>query len=434
MDFVYFCTTLMAAWFAYNLYWPNYKSERGMVPSFFAGWIIGEAIPHIIIAQAIATMLFAMVGAIHGIWGKLGILITIGAWIAMLGHYATSLRAKHVVEGALKAALGRNYQQAISPLVQTDLNKGIDLESIAKPWRWDRADVKRVKNIKYDSKDGFNLKLDIYHHHSLPQNCPILFQIHGGAWTYQRGSKNEQARPLMNHLAAHGWVCVSVDYRLSPKATFPEHIVDCKKAFAWVKEHIHQYGGNPDFVLVTGGSAGGHLSALFALSANDPKFQPGFENVDTTVQGCIPFYGVYDFTNTHDLHANAMLSKLLHRSIMKSSIQDNRERYVDASPLHRIHEDAPPFFIIHGDSDTLAPKEEARMFVEELRKTSNQVVAYAEIEGAQHAFDIFPSIRSEYCKLGIEHFSNYLYSQHLAKQKVSNPVTDKLVTLAVRNE
>ena len=112
---------------------------------------------------------------------------------------------------------------------------------------------------------------------------------------------------------------------------------------------------------------------------------------------------------------------------MKQSKKTHEESYLAASPLHRIHEGAPPFFIIHGDSDTLTPKDEARKFVEELKAKSNQAVAYAEITGAQHAFDIFPSIRSEYCKLGIEHFMNYVYSQHLAKQ---NEVTETIAQIS----
>ena len=74
------------------------------------------------------------------------------------------------------------------------------------------------------------------------------------------GSKNEQALPLMNHMALRGWICVSTDYRLSPTSTFPEAIIDCKEALAWIKENIAEYGGDPEFIVVTGGSAGGHLS------------------------------------------------------------------------------------------------------------------------------------------------------------------------------
>ena len=56
--------------------------------------------------------------------------------------------------------------------------------------------------------------------------------------------------------------------------------------------HIAEYGGDPDFVAITGGSAGGHLSSLAALTASDPAFHPGFEDIDTRLQAAIPFYGV----------------------------------------------------------------------------------------------------------------------------------------------
>src|SRR3989442_2578192 len=100
--------------------------------------------------------------------------------------------------------------------------------------------------------------------------------------------------PLMLPLAAEGWVCVAANYRLSPRAAFPEHLIDCKLALRWVREHIESFGGDPDFVVVTGGSAGGHLAALVALTANAPEYQPGFEDTDTSVTACVPFYGVYD--------------------------------------------------------------------------------------------------------------------------------------------
>src|SRR4029450_4266482 len=66
------------------------------------------------------------------------------------------------------------------------------------------------------------------------------------------------------------------------------------RALRWIRERMAEYGGDPDFVVVTGGSAGGHLAALLALTPNDPEFQPGFEDVDTSVTACVPFYGVYD--------------------------------------------------------------------------------------------------------------------------------------------
>ena len=126
------------------------------------------------------------------------------------------------------------------------------------------------------------------------RGAPVLVYIHGGAWVI--GDKREQGLPLLHELARRGWVTVTINYRLSPKATWPDHIVDCKRAVAWVREHIAEYGGDPGFIAVSGGSAGGHLSALVALTPGDPAFQPGFEEADASVDACVPFYGVYDMT------------------------------------------------------------------------------------------------------------------------------------------
>lgn len=67
---------------------------------------------------------------------------------------------------------------------------------------------------------------------------------------------------------------------------------------AWTKEYIAEYGGDQDWIAITGGSAGGHLSSLAALTRNDPQFRPGFEQADTRVQAAVPFFGVYDFTRS----------------------------------------------------------------------------------------------------------------------------------------
>ena len=85
--------------------------------------------------------------------------------------------------------------------------------------------------------------------------------------------------------------------------------------------------------------------------------------------------------------------------------------------LFRIHKNAPPFLIIQGDKDTLVPVEEARVFSENLKAVSSNSVSYAEISGAQHAFDVFPSLRSEHVKQGIEKFLFLLYSDYLVSSK-----------------
>jgi acetyl esterase/lipase len=237
-------------------------------------------------------------------------------------------------------------------------------------------------------------------------------QIHGGAWII--GRKDQQGLPLMYHLAARGWVCVAINYRLSPRATWPDHLLDCKRALAWIRGHIAEHGGDPDFVVVTGGSAGGHLSALMALTANQPEYQPGFEHVDTRVAAAVPFYGVYDLVDTFQKPNGKPSEAWLARRFLKTTIQENRALFESGSPVHRVRADAPPFFVIHGDHDNLVPVRQARAFVDALRAVSERPVAYAEIAGGSHAFDVFHSVRTGNAVNGVDRFLAWVYSAYSA--------------------
>jgi len=224
----------------------------------------------------------------------------------------------------------------------------------------------------------------------------------------------------MLELARRGWVCVTVNYGLSPKATWPDHIVDCKRAVAWVRENIGEYGGDPGFVCISGGSAGGHLSALVALTPGDPAFQPGFEESDTHVEACVPVYGVYDMTCapvdgdpryvTQYKHG---LLRLLERRVFKTTYAENPAVFEQGSPLHRVNGSAPPFFVIHGMNDTLVPVGEARRFVKALREVSPESVFYAELPRTQHAFDVLASARPARVIGGIVRFLEGVRSRDL---------------------
>ena len=222
------------------------------------------------------------------------------------------------------------------------------------------------------------------------------------------GEKREQGKPMMYELVARGWVCVAINYRISPKATWPDHIVDAKRAVAWVKDHIAEYGGDPAFVAVSGGSAGGHLCALLALTAGDPAFQPGFEEADASVDACVPFYGVMDMTGSAEGSGRygPGLLELLEKTVMKTSAAEHPEVFEAASPTCRVRADAPPFFVLQGRNDTLVPVDVARTFVAALRAVSGAPVAYAELPLAQHAFDVLASLRCQATTGGVAAFLN----------------------------
>jgi acetyl esterase/lipase len=198
---------------------------------------------------------------------------------------------------------------------------------------------------------------------------------------------------MLQELAARGCVCFSMDYRLSPRATFPEHLVDVKRALTWVRANARAWGADPDRVVLSGGSAGGHLAALAALTAGDPSYQPGFETQDTSVDACVGIYGVYDLTNAHGHWPNPGLQRVLERLVFKARVVDAPERFARASPVARVHRDAPPFLLVHGALDSLVPVEEARVFHKALQDAGVQS-HYLELPGAQHAFELFPSPRT----------------------------------------
>ena len=101
--------------------------------------------------------------------------------------------------------------------------------------------------------------------------------------------------------------------------------------------------------------------------------------------------------------------------MFKSELEADRERWLSASPLAAVHPDAPPFFVIHGRNDTMAPVGEARSFVDRLRTTSTSKVVYAELPGAQHAFDVFPSIRSAHVVWAVDVFLRWARSTHATR-------------------
>jgi acetyl esterase/lipase len=385
-----------------------------LVPSFLGSWVTSEAAPAMLAAWGLRTTRQVALGRRAGQRltraDALGLTLSAAAAVGAVGLIREALRAQE------------QFESALSPLMSAeelaDRPSAVRLGALLPLLNGNRR-RRRTRDIVFseplDGQRGPRLKLDVYmplHDAEPGEKRPAVLQIHGGAWVL--GSKNEQGIPLLNHLASCGWVGFNVDYRLSPRVKAPEHLVDCKRALAWVREHADEYGLDPDFIVVTGGSAGGHLCALMALTQNDPAFQPGFEGADTTVQAAVPFYGVYDLTDRDQHYGDSSsFTDLLTRAVMEVGLAEDPDHWAAYSPLDRITEDAPPMFVIHGDRDVLVPVAGARRFVADLRRTSKRIVAYAELRGAQHAFEVFPSFRTVETVEFVERFLHNVHSRYL---------------------
>lgn len=402
---------LVGAALVWNVFRPIRAGARLSAVSFFLGWLTGELALHHVFWQAVATAGFVAFGALAAWPGGLGLGIALASWAALGIHTLRGFEAGRAVERALAEGLGPDHEARIDPALRARLSAGLEWPKILVPFPIREPGVERLRSLRYGRAAAMNLCLDVYRPTTgADAPRPVFFYVHGGGWMI--GTKDTQGLPLMFHLAAKGWVCVNVNYRLSPHATFPDHLVDLKRALAWLREHAAEHGADPGFVAVAGGSAGGHLSSLLALTPNDPEYQPGFEDAETRVQACVPIYGVYDFVEPGGTWHHDELLPVLERHIMKTTLAEDPKAFEKASPLHRVGPDAPPFFVVHGAADTLVPPEEARAFVRRLREVSRAPVAYAEIPGAQHAFELFPSVRSQLVRNGIERFLAFAWSEH----------------------
>ena len=382
MAWAFLAVSLIGAMFTANAFVPVRRVPVLFMPSFFGSWLTAELAIHHVFWQSIASLVFIELGALAAWPGWAGLIITFGSWLGLFVLFADGNRARQTFDTAL---------EDVEAVRET---KGVPRRHVVLPFFTRRRGVDVTRDIVYRRVAGTVLKLDVVAPAAEGANRPAIMQIHGGSWVM--GDKGEQGWPLLSHLAANGWVCFNLNYRLSPGATFPDHLIDLKAGLAWIREHAEQWDIDPNFIAVTGGSAGGHLAALMALTANDPEYQPGFEEADTSLQAAVPIYGVYDFTSRLGTTRLPFWYHRLERQIMKAFRDEEPEKFRRASPIDRIHPDAPPFFVIHGDKDTLAPVEEARYFAEGLRNTSNAPVFYAELKGAQHAFDLFCSPRTSH--------------------------------------
>ena len=423
VPWLFLFATLIGAAFTFNAYLPQRRTSTLIIPSFFGGWLTSELALHHIGWQLIATLIFLWAGALDAWPGWAGLGVTAVSWAALVAHVQMSARSGAVLEAALQAALGTDYRSRID----ADLAEKIERtppppRRPLNPFRFRHPGVTVHRDIPYVEGGGKRNHLDVYVQASgAAPGAPVLLQIHGGGWTI--GNKHEQALPLMVHLAQQGWICVAANYRLSPSATWPDHLVDVKRALAWIRSEIPRFGGDPEFVVATGGSAGGHLCAMLALTANEPELQPGFESVDTRVAAAVPFYGVYDFSNHWGLHAQDRMGTWIARTVLKVDPERDREALRRASPLHRLHAGAPPFFVIHGSNDSLAPVEEARHFAWSLAHVSHEPVVYAELPGTQHAFEVFHSERTSAAVQAVDRFLAWRLSRYRAERKPrSEPV------------
>jgi acetyl esterase/lipase len=200
------------------------------------------------------------------------------------------------------------------------------------------------RNVTYTEgkpEDADKHKLDIYRP-AEPKDAPVLMFVHGGYW---RQGDRAQYTFIGNRFAEAGYVVVIPSYRLMPANPHPAQIEDIAAAFDWTHEYISKYGGDPNRIVVSGHSAGGHLASLLAL---DPKWLQRFKLPAGAIRAVVSLSGVYDVARV-------------------TGFGDGATRTA-ASPVHYVRGDAPPFLIEYCQWDYPGLPAQARRMDADLRK------------------------------------------------------------------
>jgi acetyl esterase/lipase len=347
-------TGVMLAYVLFAIAPPRPRRSSPWRVSFWLGYLVNELPFLAFLVLAASTALATAQGDIATPVGWIGLALAVLATFGLVVIVRRALRTGDAIDRALVEA-------------------GLPARSVHRlpwgrilfwPFAWPHPRIERISNIAYGDAGRGNL-LDVYRTRPRPTRGPVLIHLHGGA--FRIGNKSREARPLFYRLARRGWVVISANYRL--RTPFPDPLVDVKKVIAWVREHGPEYGADPDVVFVAGSSAGGYLASMAALTAD----------AESPVTAVVSLYGYYGSTGPGR-----------------------------TSPMAYDAHEAPPFFVVHPDRDTLVVVDDARRFVEHLRETSSRPVAYAELPGAQHAFDFFYSIRFSAVIDGIETFADWV--------------------------
>jgi acetyl esterase/lipase len=264
-------------------------------------------------------------------------------------------------------------------------------------WSAESAPLREALDVRYlEGRDA--QKLDVFAPRQA-KGAPVVVVVHGGSWV--RGDKDFRGRyrGVGKFLAQSGLVAVVINYRLSPAVRHPEHVKDVARAFAWVRGHAAEYGGDPDRVFLCGHSAGGHLVALLA---SDPTYlkAPELRLTDkdrAALRGVIGVSGVYRIPSPeesdrwadtfveramHRMGTDAMQSPLLGALMLQAGHEFNPFRMAfgddpavckQASPLGHARPGLAPFLLLYAERDIPGLPEMAREFAKALRQAGDAV-------------------------------------------------------------
>lgn len=270
--------------------------------------------------------------------------------------------------------------------------------AVALIWMFDKSvdaqdNIKIVNDVKYLGDDRMET-MDLY----LPENFegrgqqPAVLIIHGGGW-YAGDKGADREINIGTTLAKAGYVCASINYELAQNqndefmktlaTVWPKNLHDCKTAVRFLRKSARRLHVDPERIGVIGGSAGGHLAAMVALTGPDDGLDPTalYGEYSCRVQAAVPMYGGYD-----------LVALAKDRGMYDGLSDELKKLCVDASPVTYASNDDPPMLLLHGTADELVPVSQSELLYAAMKKTDVPTEMVI-VEDAPHSFHLQPEQR-----------------------------------------
>jgi acetyl esterase/lipase len=285
---------------------------------------------------------------------------------------------------------GYDNEQAVMTAIVLGKIKLIDAKNIATP-----DNVEEILNIDYGTGGQRKLQLDLYLPKGRTKATPAIIFIHGGAW---KSGKRSDMKFYCVKFAEKGYVTATVTYRLMDEAPFPAAVQDVKCAVRWLRANAVKYNIDPERIVASGNSAGGHLSMMIGYS-DDPSLEGtgGNNNFSSRVCAVVNFYGPTDLTTDF-----AKKQPLVENFLGGKTFDEAPDIYKLASPIFHLTKDDPPTLIFHGTIDSTVPIAQADKLVVKLKGLGIDYV-YERYDGWPHTMDLAESVNRR-CVYKMEQF------------------------------
>ena len=364
-----------------------------------------------------ASALSPQIGLLSGLFAVLG-LKRRDWFLTLAGLVGTAVAAKHVVEvttpreADFVEVFGPDWTQRIPAGLRRRLRRR----------RWYPFYRRRPQGPKHldvvygtGADSGQPLHADMLQPpHGVAHTGVAMIFVHGGGWLF--GTKNIEKFPYFQRLVSQGHVVMDINYSLAPHSSIPGMVRDLKQAILWLKREADAFGVNPERVVLTGQSAGAHLSLLAAYTPNQPYFQPNGPDGDTSVSGVVSYHGPADMAALyHDVqtrfvrrvpgHIVNVLDRALElfigqgdslasglAGIIGGRPDEMPDFYRLISPVTYVSAAWPPTLLLQGTHDALVDHQEVERLYW-LLKEAGAPVLYVPLPNCGHTFEcILPRI------------------------------------------